>query len=122
MLVACRTGGSQARSVEGRQRRFACSATLVAALLLSFGAGEARAQFTASATLESDDVVRGVTLDAGRPDARLSLTYDHSSGAYAGVSGLTDATAQNRLAARGYIGYIGYAQQDGGEISTDVGI
>ena len=91
-------------------------------LLLSFVAGEAGAQVSASATLESDDVVRGVSLDAGRPDARFSLSYDHPSGVYGGVSGLFDDTAQNGLAALGYIGYLGYAHQFGGEISLDSGI
>jgi len=57
----------------------------VGACLLAFS-GASNAQFGASLGVESDARFRGISLSGGRPDLRLSLSYDHASGVYAGVS------------------------------------
>jgi len=70
----------------------------VGACLLAFS-GASNAQFGASLGVESDARFRGISLSGGRPDLRLSLSYDHASGVYAGDVGAVNprVTAANAL-------------------------
>lgn len=75
------------------------------ATLLALGlclALPARAQLAASVSVDSDYRFRGVTLSDNKPAARLNLSYDNMSGAYAGLS----AFAAEKT---GYVGAIAYA-------------
>nr|WP_256375857.1 TorF family putative porin [Caulobacter sp. S45] len=71
---------------------------------------DARAQLGASATVESQYNVRGVSLNDAKPDIRFGLTYDHASGAYGGLSGILGDTARNGVQPLGYIAYLGFAK------------
>jgi uncharacterized protein (TIGR02001 family) len=66
----------------------------------------AQAQLGASVALDSDYRSRGVSLSQGRPDARLSLAYDHPSGAYAGAL-LTRAELSAGRRSAQLLGYAG---------------
>jgi hypothetical protein len=80
------------------------------------------AQVAASASLESEYDVRGVTLDQGRPDARFGLTYDDQTGAYAGASGLITDTPAGPIKPIGYNAYAGYARRTSSGQSWDIGV
>ena len=80
------------------------------------------AQFVTNATLESEYNVRGVSLDNGKPDVRLGLSYDHASGAYAGLSGIVGDTARNGVRPLGYVGYVGFARPFAPGANWDVGV
>lgn len=71
-------------------------------------AAPVHAQVAFSAGAESDYRFRGLSLSHGRPDVRLSVSYDHKSGAYAGLSliGADDDDQGPRLL--GYVDYAGY--------------
>lgn len=66
-------------------RRLPLAATAVFALAMAVSR-VADAEFSASATVESEYRFRGVALTDDKPDARIELSYDHPSGAYAGFS------------------------------------
>jgi uncharacterized protein (TIGR02001 family) len=102
----------------GRFRLAAILLTVVAAL----PAAPARAQLSASLSIDSDYRYRGVSLSRHRPVARLDLDYDHPGGAYAGVSliGMRD-NAYGRLGLS-YIGYAGYVWQPARGPSWEAGL
>ena len=54
--------------------------------LLPLVASPAAAQVGVSASLLTDYLYRGVSLSDGRPAASLTLSYDHPSGAYGGLT------------------------------------
>ena len=68
--------------------------------------GEAQAQLGVSAAIDSDYRFRGVSLSDGQPDARLSVAYDHASGAYAGAA-LTRAELSPDRHSTQVLGYAG---------------
>jgi len=84
-------------------------------------AGPAWAQVGLSASLQSDYQYRGHSLSDRRPVVGLSLSYDHPSGAYAGVSlSAPDASdSERRLAV---IDYAGYARRLMAGLALDVGV
>jgi uncharacterized protein (TIGR02001 family) len=82
----------------------------------------AKAQISASASLVSDYRFRGISLSDGQPALTVSLAYDHSSGAYAGVSLIGQDTAHDGARMLGNIEYIGYATRKSMGLSWDVGI
>ncbi len=79
----------------------------VSALL---GSGAAQAQFGASIGVESDYRFRGVSLSAGRPDVRLSLSYDDDSGVFAGATA-TQVEFVRGLHSVQLLGYAGYVMR-----------
>lgn len=90
-----------------RLRRSHIGLVLFPALLVA-GAAPVHAQLAFSASAESDYRFRGLSLSHGQPDVRLNLSYDHRSGAYAGLS-LIGADDDNRgLRLLGYVDYAGY--------------
>ena len=94
---------------------------LAAALLLGLAA-PAQAQVGASVQVQSDYRFRGVSLSDGDPTASLSLSYDHASGAYGGLTGVFVATDHSGLQALGYVAYLGYAGRLKHDASWDVGV
>ncbi len=94
----------------------------LAAVLLGLGSpAAARAQLVGAATVESQYRPTGVSLTNGEPDLRLSLSYDHVSGAYAGGSVIGAQTARDGLQAVGYVAYAGFAKQAANGLVWDVG-
>jgi uncharacterized protein (TIGR02001 family) len=85
-------------------------------------AAPAEAQLAASATVESDYRIRGVSLTDGRPDLSLSIAYDHDSGAYAGASAIGGRGAHDGLEMLGYVDYFGYAAHVGAGQAWDIGV
>jgi uncharacterized protein (TIGR02001 family) len=75
----------------------ACLAGTIAAL-------PAQAETSVSLTIDSDYRFRGYSLSEDQPDVRLNLSYDHPSGAYAGLS----VYATRRAGLASYVGYAGY--------------
>lgn len=95
---------------------------VLAVLLLGLAVpAVARAQLVAAATVESQYRFRGVSLTDGEPDVRLSLSYDHASGAYAGASIIGGETARDGVQALGYVAYAGFAKQMANGLGWDVG-
>jgi uncharacterized protein (TIGR02001 family) len=82
----------------------------------------ARAQISASASLASDYRFRGISLSDGRPALTASLAYDHSSGAYAGVSVIGLDAPHDGVEMLGDIEYIGFATRKTMGVSWDVGV
>jgi uncharacterized protein (TIGR02001 family) len=105
----------------GAARR-ACGLLSVVALVLLRLAGPAHAEVGLSASVDSDDRVRGVSLSDGNPILSLNLTYDHVSGVYAGVSATAVATDHIGVEMLGDVVYLGYAGRLSPETSWDVGV
>jgi uncharacterized protein (TIGR02001 family) len=84
--------------------------------------GPACAQVGVSASLESDYLFRGVSLSNGDPILTAGVSYDHSSGAYGGVTAIGAKSSLDGVQALGYVAYLGYAHRlkDGG--SWDLGV
>ena len=70
----------------------------------------------------SDDLYRGVSLSDGQPAAHLDVSYDHPSGAYAGLTLSGLKTRQAGLRPLGYLAVLGYAHRLGDGASWDVGL
>jgi uncharacterized protein (TIGR02001 family) len=81
----------------------------------------AQAQFSAAVGLQSDYRYRGISLSQGLPAATVDLSYDHSSGVYAGASAI-GAVIDGRAQSLGFIEYLGYATPRRGGASLDIGI
>ena len=95
----------------------------VVSAVLSFGlTAPARAQLVATATLESEYRLRGVSLTDGKPDARFGLSYDHDSGVYGGVSAVVGEIAGGDVKPLGYIGYLGFAKRTPNGLTWDFGV
>ena len=88
------------------------------ALLVS---GAARAQFGASIGVESDNRFRGVSLSDGQPDLRLSLAYDHESGAFAGASATRVEFMRGHHALQ-LLGYAGVVMRMTPGLSAELGV
>lgn len=95
-------------------------AALVAVTIL-VAAPAARAQSSASATLESDYWFRGVSLSDGHPAAQAAYGYDAAAGGYLGafVSSVDLAGGAERGVQA--IGYGGWALRAGDRASFDAG-
>ena len=96
-----------------RQRR----ALAVCALL---ACGAAKAQWGIGLGAESDHRFRGVSLSDGQPDAWLSLSYDHASGAFGGASATGVEFTRGRHALQ-LLGYAGYAMRLTSELGAEFG-
>jgi uncharacterized protein (TIGR02001 family) len=81
----------------------------------------AHAQFSATVGLQSDYRYRGISLSDGLPAATLDLSYDHSSGFYAGASTI-GAVVEGHAESLGFIEYLGYATPRRNGASFDVGV
>lgn len=82
----------------------------------------ARAQVAVNATITSNYQYRGVSLSGDRPALSVNLTYDHSSGAYGGVSAIGEAAAHTEPRWLGRQVYLGYAGRASPGSSWDVGL
>ena len=83
-------------------------------------ADPAAAQLAARVGIDSDYRLRGYSLTDDHPALSAQLSYDHSSGLYASVSGLAEVGAHNRFL--GVIGNAGYAKRLNSALSLDVGV
>ena len=93
-----------------RARRLNSPASALLALLaLALTPMAASSQLGGSLAFESDYRFRGVSLSNERPDLRLTLAYDHASGAYLGtsVTRVEFRPDQPGLALQAYAGYAG---------------
>ena len=100
-------------------------AALVACLLLP---AAAPAQVGGSIVAESDYRFRGISLSGERPNLRLSLSYDHASGAYGGLmlTGIEVERGDRYAGVQAYAGITGSAGaglrwEAGGTLSRTVG-
>jgi uncharacterized protein (TIGR02001 family) len=82
----------------------------------------AAAQVAGSVAIDSDDRLRGVSLSDGRPTLSLSLSYDHPSGVFAGVTGVAVETRHAGPRPLGYVAYLGYAGRLASGGTWDVGV
>ncbi len=94
----------------------------VACLLLTLAAAPCRAQLSASVALDSDYRFRGLTQSDGQPDLRLNLSYDHSKGAYAGLSLIAAQGYSGQPGTFGYTAYAGYVSPRHGGLAWEAGI
>jgi uncharacterized protein (TIGR02001 family) len=99
-----------------RPLRHACFALIP----IVFSAQAVDAQVTGSVGLDSDYRLRGYSLSDGHPVASAQLTYDHPSGLYFSLSGLTELSNDSRFL--GVIGNAGYAKRLNGHVTVDAGV
>lgn len=85
-------------------------------------AGPASAQLGAGASLQSDYIYRGRSLSEERPTAALNISYDHASGAYAGVSAIAVDTKRRGLQMLGHIDYVGYVRRSNTGPAWELGL
>jgi uncharacterized protein (TIGR02001 family) len=83
--------------------------------------GAAHAQFGGGIAIESDNRFRGVSLTDGQPDLRLSLSYDHDSGVFAGAAATRVEFMRGRHALQ-LLGYAGYVARVTPEFGAEVGV
>ena len=83
--------------------------------------GAAQAQLGAAIAVESDNRFRGVSLTDGRPDLRLSVSYDHASGVFAGAAATQVEFMRGRHALQ-LLGYTGYVARVTPELGAEVGV
>jgi uncharacterized protein (TIGR02001 family) len=74
-----------------------------------------------SVTVVSDYRFRGLSLSDERPAAQIALSYDHESGAYAGVFASSVRLAAEDGSGVQALGYVGYAARGAGGLSWDIG-
>jgi uncharacterized protein (TIGR02001 family) len=96
------------------------SATL--ALLLAQPSCALADPLTISASVDSQDVIRGVSYSLGRPAYGLHLSYDLPNGVYASTSLSGTASFQAMHVMRGAVENVGYAGRVAPELSVDVGV
>jgi uncharacterized protein (TIGR02001 family) len=91
-------------------------------VLMAGFAMPALAQLSSSLSVDSNYIYRGLSLSRDRPDLRLDLSYDHSSGAYGGLSliGMRDTSAGD--IGLSYVGYAGYVWQPAQGPSWEAGL
>jgi uncharacterized protein (TIGR02001 family) len=87
---------------------------------LVFASVAARAQAGGSIVLESDYRFRGVSLSGEDPSAHLNLSYDHSSGWYAGAS-LAAVELEPGARQAALTAYAGYARRVGVQGTWEAG-
>jgi uncharacterized protein (TIGR02001 family) len=81
----------------------------------------AQAQFGGGIAIESDNRFRGVSLNDGRPDLRLSLSYDHDSGVFAGAAATQVEFMRGRNALQ-LLGYAGYVARVSAGLGAELGV
>jgi uncharacterized protein (TIGR02001 family) len=96
--------------------------SVIAAALLLGLVTPAHAQVGVSAQVQSDYRFRGVSLSDGDPVASVSVSYDHASGAYGGLTGVGVATDHSGVRVLGYVAYLGYAGRLKHDTSWDAGV
>src|SRR5437868_3389001 len=100
-----------------------CSALKVAlAFLLTLGATPATAQLGATVSVWSQERLRGYSLSAGHPVARIDLSYDDSSGFYGAISASAVYAKEYGLKPLDAQESIGFAKQLRGGPTIDVGV
>ena len=82
----------------------------------------ARAEVAAALAADSDYRLRGLSLSDGRPSLSASLSYDHPSGLYAGLTGIAVDTRRSGVRPLGYAAYLGYARRLDSGLSWEVGV
>ena len=92
------------------------------ALLTALAASTSIAQVSATASVVSDNRVRGVSLSDGKPAAQLDVSYDHDSGWYAGAFGSNVKFYRGSPQESELIGYAGYARRLERGWSVDAGL
>lgn len=102
------------------QLRWGAVAVVLAFMLLV--SGPLRAQVAVNAGIDSDYRFRGLSLSHGQPDIRLALSYDHSSGAYAGLSLIGAGGNKDGVRLLGYVDYAGFVMRPRRGPAWDVGI
>lgn len=97
-----------------RLRRTLCACALLVGTSV-------HAQFGAGVGVESDYRFRGVSLSNGQPDVRLSVSYDHDSGAFAGAAatGVEFMHGHRSVQLLGYAGFVARASR---ELSAEFGV
>jgi uncharacterized protein (TIGR02001 family) len=83
---------------------------------------QAFAQLAATAAIDSDYRVRGVSFSDDKPAASLSLSYDHGDGLYAGLTGVMGETDSDGIKPLGYQANLGYAVRTREGWSLDMGV
>lgn len=92
------------------------------ALLTALVATGSVAQVSATASLVSDERVRGVSISDGRPAAQLDVSYDHESGWYGGAFGSNVQFGDDQPQETELVGYAGYARRMQRGWSLDMGL
>ena len=82
----------------------------------------AAAQLSGSVAVQSDYVVRGYSVTAGKPAALLNLSYDDPSGVYVNGSAIEALSYDNSAILEGLISNIGYARRLTPQLSIDTGV
>lgn len=70
----------------------------------------------------SDDIFRGETVSHARPVAIATISYDHPTGLYAGLSGTIVATTRSGLQPLSFVAYTGYAHRLKSGLVLDAGV
>lgn len=103
----------------GGATRLAAALVLIAML----AGGAARAQVSASVSVDSDYRLRGVSLTGGvRPVLTAAVSYDHPSGVYVGGSAIGYNTKTEGIQLLGHSEYAGFAFKDSRDLTWDVGV
>lgn len=90
------------------------------AALAAFVASPAAAQLAGSVALDSDYRLRGYSLTNDYPALSGTISYDHSSGLYFSVAGLTVLGDETRFL--GVIANAGYARRVSTRVTLDAGV
>jgi uncharacterized protein (TIGR02001 family) len=106
------------------RRRLRRLARIPAGWAAAFGliAGAAQAQESFSLTVQSDYLLRGVSLSDGRPTLTLDVSYDDKSGAYGALSATAVDTRNAGAQFLGFVADIGYAKRLTNGVTWDVGL
>jgi uncharacterized protein (TIGR02001 family) len=102
-------------------RRHSTHRVALAGLVLAC-ASPAAAEFGATASVWSQERLRGYSLSADHPTARLDLSYDDPSGFYGALSGSLAYSSEYDLYPLGLQENVGFAKQLGSGPTIDVGI
>jgi uncharacterized protein (TIGR02001 family) len=89
-------------------------------MLLMWFSNSAQCQMGVGLSVESDYLFRGVSLSNEKPNLRLSLAYDHSTGWYAGAAA-TRAEQNSQPRQYQVLAYLGYARRWLAALSWEVG-
>ena len=85
-------------------------------------AGAAQAQESFSLTVQSDYLLRGVSLSDGRPTLTLDVNYDDKSGVYGAFSATAVDTRYNGAEVLGFVADVGYARRLTNGFTWDAGL
>ena len=93
-----------------------------AAALAGLAAAAVRAQESVSITVQSDYLLRGVSLSDGRPTLSLDFDYDDKSGAYAALSATAVDTRHAGVELLSVVADVGFAKRLSNGFTWDVGV